>query len=274
MEIIGYILSIIIGLTLGLFGAGGAIISFPVLMYFMNIPPLQASVYSLLIVGISAFIAVIQHIKNKNIDIKITIIFSVPLLISFYIFKFIILPIIPQDIISFSQWTFTKNHLIILLFIITLSIIIYRMLYNTSASIPENTNNLSTPNILSYKYIISAGLVGMLAASIGAGGGFIIVPALIEIFKLPIKKATGTSLFIISINSFVGTIMNIKAFQPEHTTMLLLFSILSIAGIFIGTYLNKILQSQLLKTSYAYFLVFILFSTIITEIYKFTTNHQ
>ncbi len=277
MVLLGYILGILIGTVLGLFGSGGAIISFPVLVYFMNIPAEQAGTYSLLIVGIAAGAGIIRQWKEKNIHFQSALFFAVPLLIGFYITKFYLLPLIPSELVHFSQWTLTKNHLIMALFIITLSYIIYNMLSesNNTTTIPTSSTNTSSSNIslshwLSHwlHFILTTLLVGILSASIGAGGGFIIVPALINLFKLPIKKATSTSLFIIFLNALIGTILNHSDFSNEHISVLVTFSIMAIIGIIIGTYLNTVISAIQLKKSYAYFLLFILTSTIFSEIYK------
>lgn len=268
MLFIGYIAGILVGMVLGLFGSGGAIISFPVLVYFMGMAPTQASVYSLIIVGIAAITGAIKYLKEKEIEQKVVLVFTVPLLISFYVFKQLILPAIPSHLFYIGPYIFTKDNLIMLLFIIVLSYIVYKMLMPASAS--ESTEELSEPSkkFFSVKSVMYSGLTGMLAASIGAGGGFIIVPALMNIFNLSIKKATGTSLLIIALNSLLGSIINLSYFSSEHLQMITIFTLLSITGIFIGTYLHKILQSITLKKSYAYFLMTILLSTLITEIIK------
>lgn len=269
--IIGYILGLLIGALLGLFGSGGAIISFPVLVYFINIPAQQAGVYSLLIVGLAALVGVIKQWKMNHVDFKVAAIFTVPLLAGFYLTKNYLLPIIPHEIFQFSSFVLTKNHIIMLLFVLTLSYIVANML--TQKDNPNGQDELKyQENTWSFgkvwRYIVSTIVVGILSASIGAGGGFIIVPALIGIFRLPIKKATGTSLFIISVNAFLGTLMNKKDFSDQHIPIILTFSLISIVGMFIGLYLNKILSAITLKKSYAYFLILILASTIFSEIYK------
>lgn len=273
MVIAGYISALLIGVVLGLFGAGGAIISFPALVYFMNIPPQQASNYSLIIVGIASVAGVFQHIRNKNINLKITIIFSIPLLIAFYITKFFILPSIPEIIIQTSGYVFTKNHLIMFIFFITLTFIILHLITKKSSFKEFSTNPISskiTSIFQLFNYIIYSLLVGVLAASVGAGGGFIIVPALMKLYHLSIKQATATSLLIISTNAIVGTFLNSQFFSDEHLSVIILFSLLAITGIVIGTYINKIISSAYLLKYYTYFLISILISTIFSEIYSFS----
>lgn len=266
MVIVGYILGILVGMVLGLFGSGGAIISFPVLIYFLDIEPQYAGIYSLIIVGIAALTGILKNIKTNSIDFKVAIIFSVPLLLSFYITRYFILPQIPFVILPLQNFDFTKNHLIMLLFISTMSYIIFGML--TSKNTGDKVNSNDTPFKFNLRYVLHSGLVGILAATIGAGGGFVIVPALMNIFHLPIKKATSTSLMIITINAFAGTLLNLKDFSNQHLIIVGIFAVMAIIGIFIGTYLNKILSSQTLKKSYAYFLLIVLISTISSEIYK------
>ncbi len=268
---IGYILGILIGIVLGLFGSGGAILAFPVLVYFMGINPENASTYSLIIVGIASLIVIVKQIRNGLIDIKVTLKFIPPMLISFYITKHLILPSVPDDILKLQNVVIEKKHLMMALFLIVLSVIIINMLkeFNNKET-PESIN--STPINL-FEYLTKTSFVGVLAAAIGAGGGFIIVPALMKIFNMPIKNATVTSLLIIFINALFGTIINFSSFEYQHITIILLFSLLSILGIFIGTYLNKVINSIALKKSYAYFLIIILISTLTTEIYKLTIQN-
>jgi len=272
MIIIGYILGLLVGVVLGLFGAGGAIISFPILVYFMGIIPQQASIYSLLIVGVAALSGVLKYLKQKEIDFKTALIFTPPVLLAFYITKQIIIPSIPEQIFNIGNFIYTRDRLLMTIFVITLSYTIYKMISSAktdNSSIVKENKFQSTDTI---KYLSYSFAVGILSASIGAGGGFIIVPALMILFKLPIKAATGTSLFVITTNALVGTIINRNNIQSEHHVMITLFIIFAIIGIFIGSYLNKILQANQLKHYYSYFLIFVLLSTIITEIYKSINN--
>ncbi len=272
MLIIGYILGMFVGVVLGLFGAGGAIISFPILVYFMGIVPQQASVYSLLIVGVAALSGVLKYLKDKEVDFKTALIFTPPVLLAFYITKQIIIPSIPEQIFNVGNFIYTRDRLLMTIFVITLSCTIYKMISSAktdnSSTVQENKFNGS--DII--KYLSYSFAVGILSASIGAGGGFIIVPALILLFRLPIKIATGTSLFVITANALVGTIINRNIIQSEHFLMITLFILFAIIGIFIGSYLNKILQANQLKYYYSYFLIFVLLSTIITETYKSINN--
>ncbi|GIV26322.1 MAG: UPF0721 transmembrane protein [Bacteroidia bacterium] len=271
MITIGYILGILIGVVLGLFGAGGAIIAFPVLVYFMGINPETAGMYSLIIVGIASLTGVIKQVRNSLIDFNKALKFILPVLINFYVVKYLILPSIPDIIYSIQSVVIRKNHLIMLLFVVVLSVIIVNMLKGLNNN--ESTENSTTNNTNFFQYLLKTSFVGILAATIGAGGGFIIVPALIKIYNMPIKNATATSLLIIFINALFGTIINFSSFESQHITTILLFSLLSILGIFIGTYLNNITNAIVLKKSYAYFLIIVLISTLTTEIYKLT-QHQ
>ncbi|MCX7728524.1 MAG: sulfite exporter TauE/SafE family protein, partial [Bacteroidia bacterium] len=160
MEVVGYILGILVGIVLGLFGAGGAIISFPILVYFMNIPPVEAGPYSLIIVGISAIAGLYAHLKNKHIDIKVSLLFSIPMIFSFYIFKYWLLPLLPFTISNFRTMNITINHVMLLLFLIVMSVLVYRM-FNASQSDKDETPNSSANNTL--KYILYSSLVGILA---------------------------------------------------------------------------------------------------------------
>ncbi len=273
MLTIGYILGILIGVVLGLFGSGGAIIAFPVLVYFIGINPEQASAYSLIIVGIASLTGIVKQIQNGLIDLTVTLKFIPPVLISFYVTKYLILPNLPDVIFKLQNVVIKKSHLIMLLFLTVLTVIIINMLKGLNRSYStENITGVHT-NANFFQYIIKSFFVGILAAAIGAGGGFIIVPALMKIFNMPIKNATATSLLIIFINALFGTLVSFSTFDSQHYSIILLFSLLSILGIFIGTYLNKIINSIALKKSYAYFLIIILLSTLTTEIYKLTTQN-
>lgn len=271
MVTIGYILGILIGVVLGLFGSGGAIIAFPVLVYFMGINPENASTYSLIIVGIASLTGIVKQIQNGLIDLTVTLKFIPPMLISFYITKYLILPNLPDVIFKLQNVVIRKSHLIMLLFLSVLSVIIVNMFKELNNK--ETPESINSTQINLFEYLIKSSFTGILAAAIGAGGGFIIVPVLMKIFNMPIKNATTTSLLIIFINALFGTIINSSSFESQHLTIILLFSLLSILGIFIGTFLNKIINSVALKKSYAYFLIIILLSTLTTEIYKLTTHN-
>lgn len=269
MEFLGYLFAVLVGLVLGLFGSGGAIIAFPVLVYFMKVPPSQASIYSLIIVGIASAFGLIKKFSDNEKDIQIPalVVFSIPLLISFYLFKLFILKQIPNKLFHINNWIITKNLVIMILFFTVLSFIIYKMIYKNNSD-DDHKNTEKNQFKFSFKFIVYAAFTGILAASIGAGGGFLIVPALMETFNMSIKKATTNSLAIITINSILGTWINQSEFSNNYLSMITLFALMAVLGIFIGTYLNKIILTHTLQKFYAYFLLLILILSLFAEIYK------
>ncbi|MFD2696834.1 sulfite exporter TauE/SafE family protein [Mesonia sediminis] len=249
-EMLGYAGALIIGLVLGLIGGGGSILTVPILVYALSLNPIFATAYSLFVVGITSLIGAIKNMSKGLVDFKTAIIFAIPAFIAVYLTRAFLIPALPDKLLEINNFTLTKNLAIMLFFALIMLLASFSMIRNKKG---ENDNN--GPVSYNYPLIVVEGIVvGAITGIVGAGGGFLIIPALVLFAKLPMKKAVATSLLIIAIKSltgFLGDVQNLDINWP----FLLTFSGLSIVGIFIGIWLNKFIDGKKLKKVFGWFVL-------------------
>ena len=253
MELLGFLTAIIIGIILGILGGGGSILSVPVLVYLFHLHPTTATAYSLFIVGISSLIGVIPKYRQGLVHLKTALIFGIPALISVFITRKFLIPSIPDEIISFSNFIITKAILTMIVFALLMIIASFSMI-RKSVEYSVRSEDINVPN---YFLIIIQGLfLGVLTGFIGAGGGFLIIPALVFRCKLPMKIAVGTSLLIIAVNSIIGFIGDLSVTtELINWKLLIIFTSLAILGIFIGNYFTKFIDGNKLKRGFGWFIL-------------------
>jgi uncharacterized membrane protein YfcA len=251
MEIAGFVASVFIGISLGLIGGGGSILTVPVLVYLFHIEPVLATAYSLFIVGTTGVIGSVSYFKKGLVHTKTAIIFGIPSVIAVFLTRAYIVPAIPHDIVQIGQFMLTKNILLMLLFGVLMIIASYSMIKKEK----QEATHMDAAQSFNYPLILVEGsVVGMLTGLVGAGGGFLIIPALVVLSKLPMKKAVGTSLVIIAAKSLIG-------FLGEHETgamdwmFLLKVTGFAISGLFIGMTLSKKISGEKLKPAFGWFVL-------------------
>ena len=255
----GYILAIVIGVVLGLIGGGGSILAVPILVYILGVNPIQATAYSLFIVGLSALIGARKHYQLGNINFKIGILFATPSFIGVFLSRKWLLPAIPHKLLELNSFILFKDSFLMILFAILMLFAAYSMLSRKVL----NQKPIIQINIL--KITLDGFIVGIVTGLVGAGGGFLIVPALILFSGLEMKKAIGTSLMIIAIKSLFGFL---GAWQSSiDWSILFPFTALSISGIFLGIYLGKSLNGHALKKSFAIFVLLMSITIIFVEVF-------
>jgi uncharacterized membrane protein YfcA len=248
MEYIGYLASIIIGLSLGLIGGGGSILAVPILVYLFKIHPEQATSYSLFIVGFTSMIGSFSHYKLGNLKIKSALVFAVPSILSLLFVRKIILPLLPDILFSIDDFDITKNLLIMIVFAF--------LMIATSVSMIRKSKKVKEAKEINFLILSTIGLfVGLIIGFLGAGGGFLIIPALLFFANLPMKQAVGTSLFIIFINSLIGFGGDLLGGVDLNYKLLLIISAMAIIGLFIGTQLSKRIDGAKLKPAFGWFVL-------------------
>tara|TARA_B110000438_G_C15749674_1_gene622363 strand:- start:584 stop:1375 length:792 start_codon:yes stop_codon:yes gene_type:complete len=249
-EIIGYSCALLIGITLGLIGGGGSILTVPVLVYILGIEPILATAYSLFVVGISALAGTLKNLRRGNIDVKTGLVFAAPSFIAVYYTRRVIVPAIPQEIISIGSFSLSKETGIMLFFAFIMLLASISMIRGRKDNKDEENKTLNYPIIM-----IEGLLVGALTGLVGAGGGFLIIPALVLLAGLPMKKAVGTSLMIIAIKSLIGFTGDLSTSLNIDWVFLSSFSALSIVGMGIGLYLSKSIEGAKLKKAFGCFVL-------------------
>jgi uncharacterized membrane protein YfcA len=204
MEFVGYLASIVIGISLGLIGGGGSILTVPVLVYLFRIDAVLATSYSLFIVGTTSVIGSVTYFKKGLVSIKTAIVFGIPSILAVFLTRAFLVPAIPLEVFQVGSLLITKSILLMLLFAVLMIFASYSMI--KKENIKEE--KIGQPQVFNYPMILLEGMVvGVLTGLVGAGGGFLIIPALVVLSKLPMKEAIGTSLVIIAAKSLIGFLL-------------------------------------------------------------------
>lgn len=262
MEYLGYFASIIIGISLGLIGGGGSILTIPILVYLFKIDPKLATTYSLFIVGITALSGCFSHYRMGNLKIKSALYFVIPSVFSILIIREIILLKIPNVLFAINDFEVTKNFLIMIIFAVLMMAASFSMIRKS------NAQNISG-SVNYWQLAIIGSLVGIVTGFLGAGGGFLIIPALLFFANLPMKQAVGTSLLIIFINSTIGFIGDLFIGTPIDYTFLLSISSIAFIGMIIGTQLSKKLEGDKIKPLFGWFVLIMGIYILIKEIFQY-----
>lgn len=261
IQIIGFACALLIGVVLGLIGGGGSILTVPILVYLFYLNPVTATAYSLFVVGFTALGGTIRSIQKNQVDFRTGIVFAIPSLIAVYFTRKILIPVIPDTIVSIGEFILTKDLVIMIFFSLIMLLSAYYMIRRGGLGFEKNL-------FMKYQYlslIIQGAIVGLLTGIVGAGGGFLIIPALVLWTGLPMKKAIGTSLMIIAIKSLIGFIGDVENMGIDWG-FLLIFTGISFVGIFIGIYLSHFIEGYKLKKAFGWFVllmsVYILFKEV------------
>ncbi|HUH33324.1 MAG TPA: sulfite exporter TauE/SafE family protein [Daejeonella sp.] len=264
MEILGFALAAIVGLSLGLIGSGGSILTVPILVYVLGINPVLATAYSLFIVGSTSLVGGVQSSREKHVDFKTVLIFGIPSVAAVYTTRMWLLPRIPQEIFSIGSFEITKPIALMLLFAVVMIFASLSMI--RPAKLGEQGESMQ----LHYNYpliLIEGLVVGLLTGLVGAGGGFLIIPALVLMAKMPMKMSVGTSLFIIAIKSLIGFIGDVQGDQVIDWKLLIGFTAFAIAGVIAGIILSKKIPGEKLKKAFGWFVLVMGIYIIIKELF-------
>jgi uncharacterized membrane protein YfcA len=249
MEIAGYLAAAFIGLALGLIGGGGSILTVPVLVYLFGIDMTVASAYSLFIVGATSLVGSWQKYRAGLVELKTALVFGLPSIVAVYLTRAYLVPAIPEVMAEWGGLEIGRNLLLMLLFAALMVFAAFSMIR------PGNTKSSSPETGFRYGLILLEGsVVGVLTGLVGAGGGFLIIPALVLFTGLSMKKAVGTSLVIIAAKSLLGFTGDLGHLQPDWT-LLLSVTALAIAGIFIGNRLADRIDGEKLKKGFGWFVL-------------------
>jgi uncharacterized protein len=259
MEILGYVLSIFIGIILGLLGGGGSILSIPILVYLFKIEPVLASAYSLFIVGITSFVGAIPKYKDHLVSVEAGLLFGVPSIVSIFSTRRWLIPAVPDIVFQTESFTITKRIFLLSFFALLMTLAAVSMISGRKDIEPGQDPKIGLT-------ILQGILIGFLTGLVGAGGGFLIIPALVFLTGLPFKTAVGTSLFVIAINAlsgFWGDVFN----YPMNWPFLLSITALATTGIFIGNWLTHKITNYKLRRVFGWFVLLVAFGILLRELF-------
>jgi uncharacterized membrane protein YfcA len=267
MAIIGFIAAIFIGISLGLIGGGGSILTVPVLFYLFELDMVTSTAYSLFIVGITSLIGSFQYYRRGLVNLKTAVVFGIPSIVAVYITRAFILPAIPEQLGRIGDFEMSKDLFLMLLFSLL-------MIAASFSMIRKSVNKKSETGAQKFNYpliFIEGSVVGILTGLVGAGGGFLIIPALVMLSKLPMKEAVGTSLVIIATKSLIGFQGDLWRLAKEDIqvdwNILLVVSSFAIAGIFLGNYLSSKVNGDKLKPAFGWFVLLMGSYIIVKELF-------
>ena len=229
LEIFGFGASILIGVSLGLIGGGGSILTLPVLVYLLHLNPVTSTAYSLFIVGSTSLVGSFTYMRKELVNYRAAIVFAIPSFIAVYLTRKYLVPAIPSSLFTVGGFEVTKNIAIMVFFALVMLAASFSMINDKKATKADGTEALK----FNYPMIaLEGGVVGILTGIVGAGGGFLIIAA---------KSLIG----------FVGDMSNMQVDWP----FLFEFTALSVVGIFVGTYMSKYIPGQKLKKSFGWFVL-------------------
>ena len=249
IEIFGYISALIIGISLGLIGGGGSILAVPVLAYLFSVNEKVATAYSLFIIGSSALVGGLkQHFKGL-VDWRTATVFGIPAIVGVSLVRHYVVPALPDILFNIGDFEFTRRMGMFGFFALLMIPAAFSMLKEREEK--ETTGAV----VYNYLFIIIEGLiVGAITGMIGAGGGFLIIPALVILANVEMKIAVATSLIIIAFKSLMGFFLGDVFTMEIDWQFLAVFTSISLVGIFIGSYLGNFIDGKKLKKSFGYFI--------------------
>ena len=253
MEILGYASCLVIGLILGLIGGGGSLLGVPVLVYIMGMEAGLATTYSLFIVGMTALVGASSYVKKGEVSVEALLNFAISSVITVFCMRKFIMPSLPNQF-YFGEHIVQKHTLIMVVFALLILSASYSMIITRKPNRVKDVKwNEFTKTPLGVPFVILLGvLIGIITGFVGAGGGFIIVPLLMIFVRLNFKKAIGTSLCIVALNSIVGFLGSI-GHQPLNWKFIITISVICGLGILLGSLLSTKISSKKLKPAFGWF---------------------
>ena len=267
MEILGFILAALIGVSLSLIGGGGSILTVPILVYIMDVNPILSTSYSLFIVGSCSMVGAVKYYRNGYVSIRTALLFGLSSITTVFITRKIIMPAVPSVLFSIGQIKVTQAIATMVLFAILMLCSGTAMIRSRNEVIKTNKVAVNT-DIKLVKLLLFGILIGLVTGFLGAGGGFLLIPVLVLILKLPMKRAIGTSLLIIGLNSLIGFTGDIGHFTFDWK-FLITITLIAIGGIFIGGFFAKKIEGYKLKKAFGWFVLVMGIYIIIKELLNF-----
>lgn len=264
MEIFAYLASALIGVSLGLIGGGGSILTVPVMVYLFGVNPLLATSYSLFIVGSTSLVGAYQNFRSGLVKVKIALLFGLSSITTVFLTRKLVVPAIPKELFNIGSFTVTENVMTIVLFALLMIAASVSMIKDKDG--PVGTATATRPvNLL--KLAAYGIAIGLATGLLGAGGGFLLIPTLVLLVGLPMKEAIGTSLLIIALNSLIGFTGDLGHF-PIDWFFLLKITAIAIVGILAGGQINKRVPGKKLKKGFGWFVLVMGIYIIFKELFQ------
>lgn len=263
MDIVGYFLAALVGISLGLIGGGGSILMVPILVYVFGLNPVMATSYSLFVVGSTSLLGAVNNFRKGLVSVRTALLFGLSSISTVFITRKFIMPAVPDVLFSIGNFHVKHDLATMVLFAILMLYASIAMIRGSKEVVYVDTTTSSADTV---KLLFYGVLIGLATGLLGAGGGFLIIPALVLILKMPMKKAVGTSLLIIALNSLIGFTGDL-GHVVINWQFLVTISLIAIAGVFIGGALSKKIPGAKLKRAFGWFVLAMGIYIIIKELF-------
>jgi uncharacterized protein len=264
LDYAGYLASLLIGLSLGLIGGGGSILTIPVLVYLFGLSPTLAISYSLFIVGFISLLGALDNIRKRLVSFKTVFLFGSSSITTVFLARRFIIPYVPDVFFKIGGFAITHAMFVMVVFGMLMLLAAFSMIRSGEHHDTGTAQTKKKPAIL----VLYGILIGLVTGFIGAGGGFLLIPALVIMMKLPMRKAVGTSLMIIALNSLIGFLGDIGR-HPIDWKLIVEISAFAAAGVFLGGFFNQKVNSRKLKKMFGYFVLLMGVFVLVKEIFLF-----
>lgn len=261
--LIGFTLALFIGISLGLIGGGGSILTVPVLVYGLQVAPVEATAYSLFIVGVTSAVGAIGYQRQGLIAWRTGLLFALPSLVAVFLVRSLLLPAIPDPMGGMIGISFPKEVFIMVLFALIMAMASFSMIRD-GEHLPAKVQ--ATVKARPLLILLEGFGVGAVTGLVGAGGGFLIIPALVILMGLPMRMAVGTSLMIIALKSLLGFMGDVLTMPYINWSLIVPFTLLSLMGVGIGVLLSSRIPSKKLKKGFGIFVAFMAILILINEL--------
>lgn len=261
MEILAYTASVLIGISLGLIGGGGSILTVPVLVYMFGLSPLLSTSYSLFIVGTTSLIGAFNSYKKGTVSVHTALLFGASSIMTVFVTRKFLIPLIPKQLFRIGDFQVTESLLTMILFAILMIAASFGMI-SGDAHKPQDFGRIDNNYFKLFVFGIG---IGLTTGLLGAGGGFLLIPTLVLLLRMPMKKAVGTSLLIIALNSLIGFAGDIAHFEIDWIFLLKITGI-AVVGIVFGGMIGRHVNADLLKKGFGWFILVMGIYIVIHEI--------
>lgn len=249
--VVGLLLSLCIGISLGLLGGGGSILTVPILHYVFGLSTGESTALSLFVVGTTAAAGSVAYARRGEVAWREGLTFALPSLSTVYATRRFVLPAIPNEF-SILNITLSKDNFVLLLFSIVMLLASTAMLRPSQAK-PSADVHFNLGRVL--LIVLQGVVVGVVTGFVGAGGGFLIVPALVLLVGLDMKKAVGTTLVVIAVNSLIGFVGDLSTGREINLPILISVTSAALIGMQLGTKLVTKVSSAKLKPAFGWFVL-------------------
>ena len=274
----GVALAIVVGTIMGLAGAGGSILTVPILVYAVGVDAVTATAYSLFVVGVTSVVGAASYWRNDLVNVRAAVAFSIPSLLVVYCTRRWLVPAIPQQLGTVAGIEVSKEMFILVLFAAIMGLSALSMIVRPRYAVavigaaaaamagsdaatreaprpPTAPADLPPVKVSIPLITLEGAVIGVLTGVVGAGGGFAIVPALAVFARLPMRVAVGTSLTIIAAKSLFGFLGDLAVESNFDWGLLLAFTALAVVGILLGSRLGRLVPGTRLRPAFGWFVL-------------------